>query len=620
MIAGLLLWLVSALATAVAALGATRALRTGLVRLDLLQWLFWWLFLLMGTVLALGAVGILAPLPLAAAGLIMATAVISAAPRSVSEGLGLLRSAGLRLRGFARSRPFVLGLLLSAAGLALLRCAFYVWYLPPQVYDVLTYHLPKVADWIQEQRLVALPTPVARSFWPAGFELLQAWFAVFLRHDALIEAAGLPFCALAGGSVYSIARSFALPGRYAALAACSYVLTPVVLQNAVSCKNDLPVAALFLFSVALLLEWRRQPRAAIAIPSAVFAALALAAGIKPYLLFLLPALLVWSLWRERPTFARLRSAWSSFPSPLAVVALCVCAIGLGSYFYLRNAFVFGNPLHPTDFRLFGRLIFGDGHGMGQQGTFSLSSVSASLSALLTNRIFDGKAFSPDVGDMTGWGYLCFSVGIPGALAAAATDRRFAALAAMFAAAFCSLLAGVAPDAWNMRFMPWVPALFCVGFAMTAHAVRSVDIRRALIGLAVACLALNVVGSINNGWFKLANWRNALGYPAWERVTPTGYGPVWTRIPPGETLAYRLDDNDPVYALYGPAFRHKVRYLELGAGAPDFAAGMRRLGARYLFFKTDQHGQLRDVLDREVSAGHLRSLDGGLYQLDEAWRP
>jgi hypothetical protein len=48
--------------------------------------------------------------------------------------------------------------------------------------------------------------------------------------------------------------------------------------------------------------------------------------------------------------------------------------------------------------------------------------------------------------------------------------------------------------------------------------------------------------------------------------------------------------------------------------------MRRLGARYLFFKTDQHGQLRDVLDREVSAGHLRSLDGGLYQLDEAWRP
>src|SRR4030042_5920119 len=91
--------------------------------------------------------------------------------------------------------------------------------------------------------------------WPANFELLQAWFIVFPHHDVFIELAGIPYYLLAITSVYSIGRSLGLNTTYALLICVLYALSPSILLNSLSCKNDIAIAGLFLFMTAVIMDY-----------------------------------------------------------------------------------------------------------------------------------------------------------------------------------------------------------------------------------------------------------------------------------------------------------------------------------------------------------------------------
>jgi hypothetical protein len=121
-----------------------------------------------------------------------------------------------------------------------------------------------MAEWIREGRILHAPGTDVRETFPAGFELLEAWWTVFLHHDFLIEMAGVEFLALAFAAVAALGRTLGLAPRAAAAAGLLYLLTPGVHLLAVSCMNDAPVAALFLSSAALSLP--RASRALVLIP------------------------------------------------------------------------------------------------------------------------------------------------------------------------------------------------------------------------------------------------------------------------------------------------------------------------------------------------------------------
>ncbi len=283
-------------------------------------------------------------------------------------------------------------LLLLLALLQLARILFHVWYLPPYVWDTMTYHLPNVAEWVQKQHIHAITTPVTRSYWPATFEVLETWFVVFLHHDILIQLGCVLCYFVAGTSVYAMARILGAGNLLSACIALFYLYTPSLAIHATSCNTDLPVAAAYLLSMAIILDLLKNgERESFPLANRVMIVLmaqSFGFGSKAYTAFLLPGLLMLGVvafkrgastlfaFRKHHLFREVGRLFlpKTIPSANKVALYTVLILGsgiLGFYWYLRNWVVCDNPFHPTDFRMFGHLIFGTGdapqYASGQRG-------------------------------------------------------------------------------------------------------------------------------------------------------------------------------------------------------------------------------------------------------------
>jgi hypothetical protein len=498
-----------------------------------------------------------------------------------------------------------------------LRMLAHVWFLPPYVWDTLTYHLPKVADWVQYGKLVALPTPVTRSYWPANFELFQTWFVLFFHHDFLIEAAGLPFYLLAILSVYSSGRSLELSRSWSASLATIYALTPSVLMNAVSCKNDMAMAAFYLFSLAVMLDFRRHKDRAGSHVVVITAAILMATGTKPYMVFILPGLLLIGLWCFRSGHTgskQIRDHDNSFPS---ACILLTAALILGIYWYSRNYWLFENPLYPADFRLFGHLVFGEGKSSVQQGSFLWDSLLKNFLDLTGKKIFDPFGpYDPDLAQKSGWGWFVFSCGIPAVIYAIIQRPEFRWLMVGFLLSLTCLFGMVSPDPWNMRFTLWFPAVFTLAYGIMTSRSDVKFLRGCLMFLAGGCSALNLLGCIGTGYVYTSPsaWQSQAAVSVWERTFAADHiKPALREIPPSEELAYFAHGNTWIYPLYGPGYARKIHYLKPHSGM-DLVQEMRRMNVRYLLLlDANDTSWIRRM---EMQQGHIKRVADRLYCLTD----
>ncbi|HEV3027247.1 MAG TPA: hypothetical protein VG457_06715, partial [Planctomycetota bacterium] len=181
MIVGLL---AMGVANAAALLGAgtiLRQIRTGRTPVDAVLFLTVRLVILSTAVLAAGAGSFLTPLGLGAAGL---------------AALLVLVARGAH-RGWSLPSELPWGRVWSLiAGILVLRLLLHVWIFAPYVIDALSYHLPKIAEWVRAGAFTREMGLDPRSSFPAGFELVETWWVVFLHHDVLIELGGVEFLLL----------------------------------------------------------------------------------------------------------------------------------------------------------------------------------------------------------------------------------------------------------------------------------------------------------------------------------------------------------------------------------------------------------------------------------------
>ncbi|SDW64774.1 ArnT family glycosyltransferase [Thiocapsa roseopersicina] len=273
---------------------------------------------------------------LAATGLLVSNAilllVLSGLVAAAAHGLTVVRSSRkipVSVRpGQVSPREWFWILLILLSVIPLLTRALQI----PFQFDELMYHLPTARDWAREGGLTvneSLRYPLSAF----NFHLLYA-AALVLGNDVfphLIHAfAGV----LVAVGVYSVGRRY-FDRRTGFVAALQTIIATLWFYE--TAYVDLGVGLFLFFGfVALALAYEQQDARWIYL-AAFFAGLAV--GTKYQGLFYLPVLVLLALAVER--------------RPSVLVRASLVLFFVGGYWYLRNLWISGDPLHPIGGRFFG---------------------------------------------------------------------------------------------------------------------------------------------------------------------------------------------------------------------------------------------------------------------------
>ena len=565
-----LLWMI--LANAGILLGSRKLLDrfgSGHAATDVALFLLFRLLLISLAVLATGALGLFRPWVLGVGGALAAAALAAA---------GVHRSFLPLWKIPNDPAVWLLGALAARLGI-------HAWIAYPFLGDVLSYHLPKVAEWVIRGTIFVDLGPDPRSWFPAGMELLDAWWVVFLRHDVLIEMAGIEVLALGAASTCALASRLGLPASTALLAASLFGTVPAIMVQSVFAANDAAVASMVI-TVAALAVGRVHP-------ALILAAAGLGIGIKATFAFATPGLLLLWFWARR-----------SGPAPApgrAVWAVAAAGLLLGGVWYARNAVVHGNPLYPAGSAA---LVIGN-QTLLQRLQPSSSRLTKNLGDLDAHLLDRRGAVGGQLQNIVGWGAVAVAFGLVGLLAAVRASAEWRLVAAGFALSCLSVLALAEHDKWVFRFILFVPALLAVAAARLVDEVP-------LLRIPVVMLTILTLGatfftedfSIDAVTASARNdWRHRTAAP--ELSVPDVPYP---RVGCFGGIASQS------YLLYRPDFSRDVVYLR-PTSPENLIETMERNNLPALYFRLpyDRRGG-RELLDRAVRSGRLRRLEESPWYL------
>lgn len=192
----------------------------------------------------------------------------------------------------ARGLPWASVPLLVASSYGLLQ----VLVLPPLNRDALTYHMPRVQLFIQNESLFLQNfNSFHQAVFPVGSDLLFYPFIALGTDHGLAIFSWSSYLAL-GAACYSMARLYTTPSRSALATLVLLSLDLIVLQS-VSHKNDILMAAVAGSTLALLLRMPRRPEPASLLLSAFLCAYGI--SIKLTFIAFLPGLLFIAFLRQK---------------------------------------------------------------------------------------------------------------------------------------------------------------------------------------------------------------------------------------------------------------------------------------------------------------------------------
>ncbi len=563
-------------------------------------------------VLLLGSVKLINVWGLAGAGL--AVGAIGLA----MGGARILREGAIAARDAARSAkaesPFLFWTAMTLLLLVVVRGLFNTWYYGPTVLDSAQYHLPRLGAWIQTGGLHRPDLLDLRGFFPAGMQVLQAWWVGFLHHDVIIEGASLQLVATGAVACAALARRMGTTTGQALLAGALFAACPAALLQGASELNDAALAGLVIAAFALAF----RPAETASSLALATAAAGIGAGIKPTMLFAAPGIVLIAVVSAVAVRPKLRA-------PHGVVALL--ALFAGAYWYLINYGEFGNPIYPIEI----------GTGISAKvGVIEAQIATKPDPGRLIKNVLDyfgpflanlGGNHSPVLPATTGWGWALTLLGLPGAalLALRSSERRreWWLLAGGMLLSIVTTLALSEDDAWKGRFCIYFAGLLSVALVAAATSLRVPAILGflALVG-SVANIGQSFVPPVpyvkGNRWAAL---RAVTQQPLMDRSAGTlllaplsDHERDFIRRHPGPMMTATM--GFPVYALLGPDFSRRVEFIVTDDPA-TLVARMRDLKCDILFVMNTPPAMSQAVA-RAVEQGLLIPAGPGLVGQDIGW--
>lgn len=462
-------------------------------------------------------------------------------------------------------------------------------------WDGLYYHVPAIHGWARAGRVVWIEgmsdVPYVNGY-SMALETLGLWSVQVFGHDRWIDAVNLLWWPVGGLGLAALAQQLGARGLWLVLAATAPALIPMVVIGSATSYVDAGMFCATAVVFALTL-WRTNEGTGMA--GAVLWGLAMGAmiGVKgtgiPLSLLLMATALVYR-WR-RPQVSRSRELreW--------VVAAGVTLL-IGGGWPLRALVHTGNPLHPVELRLGGKLI-AEGTDPHLATDRSMPDEIRALPAPLRGPRSWLRPFTPITRyDQTeGMGPLWTFAGWPALLAlfAIAARRREGALLMLLAAS--AVWWFLQPAAWWARFSLWLLALgWPAAVALAAHLQRC-DRRRAQ-------------------WSTLAWLAVVLVFSAWVCAVTIGYERDW-RL---HHAARPVDASDAVGARW-PALRDRPAFAQALAAERIARTRVDRLGSILAGALAQPIGWREivavEIEPREELATRMRALDLVWLWWDEA---
>lgn len=236
------------------------------------------------------------------------------------------------------SKPSVFSLILIfGVILIVLTIGLIAFIAPTNNWDSMTYHMPKVSHWIQNQNIQFYPTSILRqNHQNPGAEYFILHLQILSGTDRFANL--VQWFAMLGSivAVSFIAKSLGGNAKAQVFAAVFAAAFPMGILQASSTQTDYCVAFWLLCFIYYIIELRKEINWFYFLATGISLGLAILTKATTYI-YAAPFL----LWFVLSQFKRLRLKASG---PIFVVALIVISINAGHCF--RNYELYGNPLGP----------------------------------------------------------------------------------------------------------------------------------------------------------------------------------------------------------------------------------------------------------------------------------
>lgn len=209
--------------------------------------------------------------------------------------------------------------------------------------DSLSFHLPAVARWIQNDSIWGLHqfTPdFSNATYPHNGLVMQLAAVLPWEDDFLVRFVNAPFVLALAVAVWAIARELRAPHATALLAAAAATAIPAIAYPALEqAQVDAPSLAWLAIGALFLVRWVRTRDARELLPAAL--GLGLAFGTKWYHVVFVPVLVAVAF--GGAFYATRR--WRELVRPLVLTGAGVALAG--GFWLIRNWVETGNPVYPA---------------------------------------------------------------------------------------------------------------------------------------------------------------------------------------------------------------------------------------------------------------------------------
>jgi hypothetical protein len=189
-----------------------------------------------------------------------------------------------------KSKDYFLYLFILLFVLQVAVTLYKIYYLPPHVGDVFSYHLHPLVEWFQQGEILSYTdTPVWRANEnPLGAKLIHLWFVIFLKDITWIEIPQFLFGILLSLVSYTLMLKLNIRKNSALRYAVLIYFIPSVLLQSRTCQDHLVFAACTFIAVIYLIDVIYEEQYTYIVP--FFIALSLLFGIKKHAVLVIFAL------------------------------------------------------------------------------------------------------------------------------------------------------------------------------------------------------------------------------------------------------------------------------------------------------------------------------------------